>query len=275
MYEKWKWMLFSHVWLFATPYSPWNSPGQNTGVGKPFPSPGDLPNPGMEPGSPELQADAIPVEPHRKPKNTGVGSLSLLRGIFPTQESNRGLLHCRRILYQLSYQGSPHICLLRCYQKRQYYKDRNFDFFQKGSFHERCKAFSVFAVELIKTLLKYLLLTFSFRGAWWASVHRITKSQTWLGKWAHTQLLALNIPQRKFILNNLITFFFCKMRRSSSKCLTLGTLVKLNTQDDVLKHSLKYFVCFMLYFHLNTLKIICLATYRLTLILLYLWYTTM
>ena len=87
------------------------------------------------------------------------------RGIFPTQESNRGLLCCRRILYQLSYQGSPHICLLRCYQKRQYYKDCNFDFFQKGSSHERCKAFSVFAVELIKTLLKYLLLTFSFRGA--------------------------------------------------------------------------------------------------------------
>ena len=51
-------------------YSPWNSPGQNTEV----------------------------------------GSLSLLQGIFLTQESNWGLLHCRRILYQLSYQGS-HIFL--------------------------------------------------------------------------------------------------------------------------------------------------------------------
>ena len=40
-----------------------------------------------------------------KPKNTGVGSLSLLQRIFPTQESN--LLHCRQILYQLSYQRSP------------------------------------------------------------------------------------------------------------------------------------------------------------------------
>ena len=39
--------------LFVTPYSPWNSPGQNTGVGgQPFPSPGDLPNPGIEPRSP-------------------------------------------------------------------------------------------------------------------------------------------------------------------------------------------------------------------------------
>ena len=48
-------------------YSPWNSPGQNTGV----------------------------------------GSLSLLQGIFWTQESNWGLLRCRRILYQLSYQENP------------------------------------------------------------------------------------------------------------------------------------------------------------------------
>ena len=38
-----------------------------------------------------------------KPKNTGVGSLSLLQGIFLTQKSNWGLLHCRQILYQLSY----------------------------------------------------------------------------------------------------------------------------------------------------------------------------
>ena len=40
--------------------------------------------------------------------NTCVGSLSLLQGIFLTQESNWDLLHCRRILDQLSYQGSPH-----------------------------------------------------------------------------------------------------------------------------------------------------------------------
>ena len=40
-------------------------------------------------------------------QNTGVGSLSLLQGIFPTQELNQGLLHCRQILHQLSYQGSP------------------------------------------------------------------------------------------------------------------------------------------------------------------------
>ena len=37
-------------------------------------------------------------------QNSGIGSLSLLQGIFPTQGSNPGLLHCRRILYQLSHQ---------------------------------------------------------------------------------------------------------------------------------------------------------------------------
>ena len=42
-------------------------------------------------------------------QNTGVGSLSLLQGIFPTQGLNSGLLHCRWILYQLSHQGSPRI----------------------------------------------------------------------------------------------------------------------------------------------------------------------
>ena len=66
-----KWKSLSRVRLFATPWSPWNSSGQNTGV----------------------------------------GSLSLLEWIFPTQESNQGLLHFRQILYQLSYQGRPMLIL--------------------------------------------------------------------------------------------------------------------------------------------------------------------
>ena len=42
-------------------------------------------------------------------QNAGVGCLSLLQRIILTQESNQGLLHCRQILYQLSYEGSPKI----------------------------------------------------------------------------------------------------------------------------------------------------------------------
>ena len=48
--------------------------------GLPCPPPGNLPNPGIEPRSPALQADSLPTEPPGKPKNTGVGSLPLLQG---------------------------------------------------------------------------------------------------------------------------------------------------------------------------------------------------
>ena len=84
---------------------PAEQPGKpkNTGVGGLSLLQKDLPNPGIKPRSPELQADSFPAEPPGKPKNTGVGSLSLLQGIFPTQKSNQGLLYCRQILYQRSY----------------------------------------------------------------------------------------------------------------------------------------------------------------------------
>ena len=57
-----------------------------------------------QPRSPALLTDSLPAEPQGKPKNTVVGSLSLFQWIFFTQELNGGLLHCRQILYQLSYQ---------------------------------------------------------------------------------------------------------------------------------------------------------------------------
>ena len=54
-----------------------------------------------------IEANSLPAEPQGKPKNTRVGNLSLLQQMFLTQESNQDLFHCRQILYQLSYQGSP------------------------------------------------------------------------------------------------------------------------------------------------------------------------
>ena len=72
-------------------------------------------NPGIKPRSPTLRVDSLPCEPPRKPRNTGMGSLFLLQGNFPTQESNRGLLHCRQIIYQLSYQGSPFTRFFKIY----------------------------------------------------------------------------------------------------------------------------------------------------------------
>jgi len=104
-----KWKSLSRVWLFATPWTDYTvhwilQVRILEWVAFPF-SMVIFPTPGIEPRSPSLQADSLPSEPPGKPKNTGVGSL--FQGIFPTQESNRGLLHCRRILYQLRYQGSP------------------------------------------------------------------------------------------------------------------------------------------------------------------------
>ena len=110
--------------------------------GQPFPSPGDLPNPGIKPGSPTLQADSLPAELSGKPKvrecvscsvvshflqphglqparllclwdspgkNTGAGCHFLLQRIFPTQGSNLGLplRHWQQILYHQYHPGSP------------------------------------------------------------------------------------------------------------------------------------------------------------------------
>ena len=75
--------------------------------GLPCPPPANLPNPGIEPRSPTLQMDSLLSEPPGKPKNTGVGSLSLLQRSCWPRTWNWGLLLCRPILYQLSYQESP------------------------------------------------------------------------------------------------------------------------------------------------------------------------
>ena len=88
------------------------SPPGSSVRGLPCPAPGDLPNPGIEPRFPTLQVDSLPFEPPGKPKNTGLDSLSPHQGNFLTQESNWGLLHSRRILYQLSYMGSPSSSML-------------------------------------------------------------------------------------------------------------------------------------------------------------------
>ena len=70
-------------------------------------------DPGVKAGSSKLQADSLPSKQPGKPKNTGVGSLALLQGIVPTQESNPGVPHYRQLLYHLSYVGSPMLLLSR------------------------------------------------------------------------------------------------------------------------------------------------------------------
>ena len=70
--------------------------------GLPFPTPEDLPDPGIEPASPmspALHADSLLTEPSGKLKNIGVDCQSILQGIFLTQGLNPGLLHCKQIFF--------------------------------------------------------------------------------------------------------------------------------------------------------------------------------
>ena len=90
--RKWKWKKAKVTQSCSTlcypmEYSPWNSLSQNTGVGSLSLLQGIFPTQGSNPGLP--WADSLPAEPQGKPKNSGVGSLSLLQQIFLTQESTR------------------------------------------------------------------------------------------------------------------------------------------------------------------------------------------
>ena len=71
-----------------------------------LPFPGYLPKPWIKLRFPTLQADYLPSEPQGKPNNSGMGSLSFLRGYSQPRNWTGFLLPYRRILYQLGYHGS-------------------------------------------------------------------------------------------------------------------------------------------------------------------------
>ena len=82
--KKWKWKLLSHVRLFEIPFTvqfmEFSRPEYWSEL--PFPSPGDLPNPGMEPRSLALQADSLPAEPQGKPLDLQTESVYFLHIIL-------------------------------------------------------------------------------------------------------------------------------------------------------------------------------------------------
>ena len=113
-------------------------------------------------------------------QNAGVGSLSLLQGIFPTQVLNPGLPRCRQILYQLSHLGSPRILEWVAYP-----------FFSRSSWPRNWTRVSN------GNPLRYSYLENRMDGgAWWVTVHGVTKSRTRLSDFTSlhfTSLPALQI----------------------------------------------------------------------------------
>ena len=88
-------------------YSPWNSPDQNTGVTSLSLLQGLFPSQGLNPGDPHFRRILYHLSHKGNPRRPGWVAYPFSREIFLTQELNQGRLHCRRILNQLSYQGSP------------------------------------------------------------------------------------------------------------------------------------------------------------------------
>ena len=123
--------------------------------------------------------NSLPAETQGKPKNTGMCSLSLFQQIFPIQELNWGLLHCRKVLYQLSCQGSPYfghrmqganslekpLTLGNTEGRRR-----------RGQQRMRLLDGITNSVDMNLSKLREIVMD---REARCASFHRVTKSRTW------------------------------------------------------------------------------------------------
>ena len=97
-------------------------------------------------------------------QNTGVGSLSLLQGIFPTQGSNLGLPHCRWILYQLSHKGSPRPLVSLIFLKRsRLSRSVVFLYFFSLIAEESFLISSCYSLELCIQMFISFLFSFAFR----------------------------------------------------------------------------------------------------------------
>ena len=146
-----KWRSFSHVRLFLWPhglYSPWNSLNQNTAVGNP--SPRVRPNPVIEPRSPILRVDSLPVEPQGKSDSVQFDFLCIYVLIY---------MH---VCFRGGASGKETACQCRK--------------------HKRCRFYpwvGKIPWEGNGNPLQYSCLEDPMnRGAWWAIVHRVTKSWT-------------------------------------------------------------------------------------------------
>ena len=98
--------VMSDSWQSHELYSPWNSPGQNTGVSGLFRLQGIFPTQGSNPGFPHCRQILYQLS-LKEVQEYQSGQPSPSPGDLSDPGIEVGLLHCMRILYQLSYQGSP------------------------------------------------------------------------------------------------------------------------------------------------------------------------
>ena len=150
-------------------YSPWNSPGQNTGVAFPFSRGPSQPRDGT--GVSRIAGGSSPAEPPGKPESPGASSLSLLPQTFLTQEKagvscTAGRFFTKGALREAPRPG-PQFLLSQGVPGSSYIRSAS-----PGGGNG--------------SPLQYFCLENPMdRGAWWATVHGVTLSRTRLSDWAH------------------------------------------------------------------------------------------
>ena len=160
-------------------------------------------------------------------KNTGVGCHALLQGIFPTQELNPGLSHCRWILYHLNQQESPsnitagHNNYPLCKEIQPVHSegDQPWDFFgrndakaetlgiggrkRRGRQRMRWLDGITDSMDVSRSILWELVMD---REAWHAAIHGVAKSWTWLRDWTELTELSPQSIYLRFLFINLFVF---------------------------------------------------------------------
>ena len=170
----WKWKLLKScpdsLWTHEL-YSPWNSPGQNTGV----------------------------------------GSLSLLQEIFPTQGSKPGLLHCRQILYQLSLKGSPRILE---WVAVPFSREGFFDSWTRNRTGVCCIAGGLFTNWAVREAPEHKLTVCQPNISVWGiedTYHRVRSLKTAFCNFIHLPQIVLShssMPQGKNLGSHSVSVFF-------------------------------------------------------------------
>ena len=174
-------------------YSPWNSPGQNIGVGSLSLLQGIFPTQGSNPGL-QHRRQFFTSWVTREAQEYWNGWLTLLQWVFPAQELNQGLLHCTQFLYQLSYQGCP--CYAMAEQKTNPSQTRGSQKASKRQWHSRWdpkdKLFVLFSIFSCNILLIQFYFRLVGSSLSWATAAKVLNPNHWTTRKFPYVILFLN-----------------------------------------------------------------------------------